>query len=242
MRLLALDTAAEQCSVALWLDGAVTAQAALAPPTHAERILPMVQAVLAEAAVALTSLDAVAFGRGPGAFTGVRLAASVAQGLAFAAGLPGIGLSNLAALAQQALASAGAPEFMLVCQDARMAEVYWAVYRRAGGAAPAEAARPGVALVGSERVGPAAAVTAPDGAWGVGSGFAAYPELRTRLAATLPVIDTERRVHARDIAQLAAWGGLAAAGPPETALPVYLRDDVATPRATAAHQGPPSQG
>jgi tRNA threonylcarbamoyladenosine biosynthesis protein TsaB len=251
VKLLALDTAAEQCSVALWVDGAMTAREALAPPTHAERILPMVAEVLAEGAMSLARLEAVAFGRGPGAFTGVRLAASIAQGLAFAADLPIIGISDLAALAQQAFGLPGAPDHVLVCQDARMAEVYWAAYRRIAAtpsAVPAPgasiaAALPGVELLGREQVGPATEILPPalepDSAsgtspyWGVGSGFGAYPQLATQLearpAGRLAMIRSDLRPHARDVAQLAAREGLAAARPPEDALPVYLRDDVATP-------------
>jgi tRNA threonylcarbamoyladenosine biosynthesis protein TsaB len=256
VKLLALDTAAEQCSVALWVDGAITAREALAPPTHAERILPMVAEILAEGETTLARLDAVAFGRGPGAFTGVRLAASIAQGLAFAADLRVIGISDLAALAHQALGLPAAPEYVLVCQDARMAEVYWAAYRRIAAAEPSAAsAPPGVELLGREQVGPAAEVFPPpevsapvglstlelDSAaqtllyWGVGSGFGAYPELKAQLETRLPgglaLIRSDLRPHAREVAQLAARAGLAAARPPEDALPVYLRDDVATPAA-----------
>jgi tRNA threonylcarbamoyladenosine biosynthesis protein TsaB len=229
VRLLALDTAAEQCSVALWVDGVLTMREALSPPTHAERILPMIAEVLAEGQARLPELQAMAFGCGPGAFTGVRLAASIAQGLAFAADLPVIGISDLAALAQQAFALRGAPDRMLVCQDARMAEVYWAAYRRG---VPTAGGLPGVELIGRERVGPIAEVNVPAEAerfWGVGSGFAAYPELGAGLAAGGAAIRSDLRPHAREIAQLAAGAGLAAARPPDEALPVYLRDNVATP-------------
>ena len=99
MKLLALDTATEACSAAVWVDGAVLERYELAPRRHAALILPMIEAVLAEAGLSPPQLDAIAFGRGPGAFTGVRIAVGIVQGIAFAADLPVIPISTLAALA-----------------------------------------------------------------------------------------------------------------------------------------------
>ena len=122
MKLLALETATEACSVALWVDGAVIERHALAPRRHAELVLPMVDAVLAEGGISRRALDAIAVGRGPGAFTGVRLAIAVAQGLALALDRPVLPVSTLAALAMAAAQDAGAAP-ILAAIDARMGEV-----------------------------------------------------------------------------------------------------------------------
>ncbi len=128
MKILALDTATEACSVALFLDGQLTQQYAVIPRRHAAELLPMVRRVLAEADINLNSLDAIAFGRGPGSFTGLRIAAGAAQGLAFGADLPVVPVSTLAAIALRAHMQTGAME-ILACLDARIDEVYWASLR-----------------------------------------------------------------------------------------------------------------
>jgi tRNA threonylcarbamoyladenosine biosynthesis protein TsaB len=220
VKLLAIDTATEYCSVALWNDAITASRTDSGPQTAAALVLDMVAACLAEAGVALGALDAIAFGRGPGGFTGVRLAASVTQGLAFASGLPALPVSNLRAVAQHALARQAGAVQLLICQDARMGELYWAAFDACGGfAEPA----------GTERVGKPAAVVLPD-SWqpsrvtGAGSGFALYPEL-ARLARALPGCHSR----AEDIARLAVHEGLSRAVPAEQALPVYVRDNVAVP-------------
>src|SRR5580698_5618594 len=130
MRLLALDTATQSCSTALLTADAAITRELITERGHAEHILSMVDAVLAEAGIALNEVAALAFGRGPGAFTGVRLAASVGQGLAFAAQLPVVPVSGLSAPAQRAFDAERQLEHVLVCQDARMQEVYWACFDR----------------------------------------------------------------------------------------------------------------
>ncbi len=150
MRLLALDTSTEACSVALLLDGELRMRFQLTERSHAELVLPMVESVLDEAGIALTDLDGLAFGRGPGAFTGLRIASGVVQGLALGASLPVAPVSSLASVAEQVLAAAGEP--VLVCNDARMGEAYWGVFRReADGTVTALIRRGGVSAGGGRR-------------------------------------------------------------------------------------------
>lgn len=130
--LLALDTATEACSVALLHDGKVTSHYEVIPRMHAQKLLPMIKQLLADSGVALNTLDAIAFGRGPGAFTGVRIAIGVVQGLAFALERPVLPVSNLAALAQGALREHGVQQ-VAAAIDARMDEVYWGCYQATAG-------------------------------------------------------------------------------------------------------------
>jgi len=226
VRLLALDTATEYCSAALLAEGRLLSREAELPRGHAEHILPMIDALLGEAALPLRGLDALAFGRGPGSFTGVRLAASIAQGLAFGAGLAVVPISDLGALAQRALDEDGTVTRVLVCNDARMQEVYWACFERG----PDGLAR----LLGTERVGAPGAVRLPPGwtdAAGIGRGFTAYPALRALPGVCVPAGWDGLLPRAAEIARLA--GAELAAGrllAPEAAVPVYLRDDVARPQ------------
>lgn len=224
LKLLALDTATEWCSVALWDEGALLERELRAERGHGDQLLAMVDELLAQSGTALTSLDAIAFGRGPGAFTGLRLAASVTQGLAYSAGLPVIPVSDLRALAQQCLAGAADGARALACHDARMGEVYWAAFTAAAGHASAATV---------EAVDHPEAVLAAAQSWlgnasaaGAGSGFAVYPALAP-LAARLDPLLNEARPRAREIAQLAAHEGMRMALPPEQALPVYVRNNVA---------------
>lgn len=231
MRLLAIDTATEALSAALLIDGGLLARYEVIGRGHAERLLPLVDGLLIEAGVSLASLDAIAFGRGPGAFTGVRIAVSAAQGLAFGADLPVVGISDLAALARQALDAGRAHGLLgpagaaLVCLDARMGEVYAAVgLDRADG---------GVDLQGESLQSPegvtlgALDVAVPLVA--AGHGFSAYPALAERFAARSRGFFPGLLPRAEEIARLAmlevAGGRVVAA---EFAEPVYLRNDVAT--------------
>lgn len=220
MKLLAIDTATEACSAAV-LSGETLAMRYEEPRRgHAERILPMVDAVLAEAGVQLRDLDAIAVGRGPGAFTGVRIAISVAQGLAFGAGKPVVPVSDLAALAQRAVAEHDARGVIIACIDARMDEVYWACFELDADSL--------VVPISEERLSAPAEVSVPDREWwGAGSGWD-LDALKDRLAPdrTAPRLFPR----AKEIAQLARRDFLAGkAVPPEAALPVYLRDRVARP-------------
>ena len=224
MRLLALDTATENCSAALQIGEQLLERQLETPRGHAEQLLPMIDALLAEAGLSLGALDALAFGRGPGSFTGVRLAASVAQGLAFGAGLGVVAVSDLRAVAQRALRLEHSVERVLVCNDARMGEVYWALYARQGALAEPES---------PERVGaPGALGSEWRGACGAGRGFTAYPQLAAHTGVTVPAGWEQLLPSAREVLQLAVpevrAGRLLA---PEEAVPVYVRDTVAQPPA-----------
>jgi tRNA threonylcarbamoyladenosine biosynthesis protein TsaB len=222
MRILALDTASPACSTALLCNGRTISREIETERGHAEQILAMVDAVLTEAGIELRAVDALAFGRGPGAFTGVRLATSVAQGLAFGAELPVVPISDLAAVAQRAFELDAGLRHVLVCNDARMQEIYWGCFDRGAN---------GLAVLnGAERVSVPAMVALPS-AWhghvgGAGRGFRVYPELG--LGIQFSVVFDELLPRALEIARL-AWpevlaGRTCAA---ELASPVYLRDDVA---------------
>ncbi len=216
MKLLAIDTATERCSVALLIDEHIVERATETQRGHADLVLPMVESVLAEGGLTLRQLDGLAYGRGPGGFTGVRIAVGVAQGLAYGAQLATVGVSDLAAVAQQ-FASAGAR--ILVCMDARMNEVYWGRFE----ATPDGLVKP----VSSERVDRPDAVEPGDATIFAGTGFGAYPQLVT--GRTAVAVHGNAKPDARDIARLAVAELHAGRGqPPERAQPVYLRDQVAT--------------
>lgn len=222
MKLLALDTATEACSAALAVDERISARAVEAPREHGDRILAMVDELLAEAGVAVAELDALAYGRGPGAFTGVRIGVGVSQGIAFAHELPLVGVSTLAALAQGAYRRHGT-ERVAAAIDARMGEVYWGAFALND----ARLMEPVVA----EAVAPPEAIELPPGTgWhGVGSGWETYPEALAARMGTALTSDLGRALpDARDMLALAraafARGEAVAAA---EALPVYLRDRVA---------------
>lgn len=218
--LLALDTATEACSAALLHDGKIYARHEVIPRQHAKRLLPMIDELLQESGVTLKQLDALVFGRGPGAFTGVRIATGMVQGLAFAADKPVIDISNLAALAQRAWREHGA-EQVCAAIDARMDEVYWGCYQLNDGV---------MQLVGVERVSAPEAVSLPSGLnqpAGAGTGW----QYADRLAVKVDQAWPELLPDARDLLSLALprWKSgqvLDAAD----AQPVYLRDQVATPK------------
>jgi tRNA threonylcarbamoyladenosine biosynthesis protein TsaB len=226
VKLLALDTATESCSAALLMDGQLLTREEEFARGHAERILPMIDELLSEAQLSLRQLDAIAFGRGPGSFTGVRLGVTVTQGLAFGSGLGVVPISDLQAVAQRALQMDPAANRILVCNDARMSEVYWGCYERTSdGLAQA---------LGEEHVSKPSQLELPP-AWptatGVGRGFVAYGEA---LRMALPTVRadnpflTQLLPRAAEIALLAAPAVTAGRIlPPEAAIPIYLRDNVA---------------
>ncbi|MES9993773.1 MAG: tRNA (adenosine(37)-N6)-threonylcarbamoyltransferase complex dimerization subunit type 1 TsaB [Candidatus Thiodiazotropha sp.] len=222
MKLIAIETASETCSAALFNDGEIILRYQMKPRGHSELILTMMDEVMAEGSLSLSDLDAVAYGRGPGSFTGVRIAAGVIQGVAFAADLPVVPVSTLAALAQRAYREKGEPR-LLTAFDARMGELYWAGYQLGSNEL--------VTSVIAEQVASAEQVEIPiDDEWyGVGSGWAVYAEqLEHRLNGALLGYKSDLYCSARDIALLAADRFLhGEAVAPEHALPVYLRNQVA---------------
>ena len=208
MQFAALETSTEWCSVAVWRDGEIAALERRAGHRHSELVLPMLESLLGK-----TKLDAVAFGAGPGAFTGLRIACGLAQGLAFAHGLPVIGISTFEALAQEAGAAR-----VVACIDARMREVYYAALERRAGRWRE--------VIAAQCVAPQSAPRPPGDGWvGCGSGFDVYGEvLRNKVSSV------KSQVHPTAVAlaqlaapRLAAGEGVDAA----LATPVYLRDKVA---------------
>jgi tRNA threonylcarbamoyladenosine biosynthesis protein TsaB len=218
--ILAIETSSELASCALLHRNTVIARESSGVRTHSQSVLPMVQELLAEAGVTLAECDAVAFGAGPGSFTGVRTACGVAQGLAFGASLPVVPMVTLEAMAQACRARTGATEVLAVL-DARMGEVYWAQYHCGEDGTWQALAGPALASPGAVAPLPAAGLVA------CGNGFAAYPEAfagkpfaQGALADIMP--------HARELALLAApvvASGHAVAA--DLAQPLYLRNKVA---------------
>jgi len=216
MKILAIETSSDACSAALAVDGEILEVYRVAPREHTRLILSMVEEVLALGACPLSMIDAIAFGRGPGAFTGVRVAASVAQGIAFGADLPVIPVSSLAAIA-----SYGQRNFDMahsfVAVDARLGEVYSGRYILQG---------PSANLVGNECVlKPDLLPLIEEGEWlGIGSGWGIFEDqLSSRIAQGVSRIESDVNPHAYDVAYLAQQLTPLSA---ELALPVYLRDNV----------------
>ncbi|MCJ8168886.1 tRNA (adenosine(37)-N6)-threonylcarbamoyltransferase complex dimerization subunit type 1 TsaB [Atopomonas sediminilitoris] len=219
---LALDTATEACSVALWHQGQSLSNYAVIPRLHAQELLPMIKALLAEAQLPMSAIDALAFGRGPGAFTGVRIATGMVQGLALALDRPVLAVSNLAMLAQRAWREQGAQQ-VATAIDARMDEVYWGCYQLQDEV---------MQLVGSEAVLAPESVALPERwreaeCFGAGTGWG-YAE---RLAVKPSACDAALLPHAEDLLRLAlhGWANGEAVDAAD-AQPVYLRDKVATPK------------
>jgi len=226
MKILAIETATEACSAALLVDNAVISRFQVAPREHGNLILPMVDELLSEAGLTLAELDALAFGRGPGSFTGVRMATGVTQGLAYAAQLPVAAVSTLQALAYQAVLTDDV-DCVYVALDARMGEIYWAEYA---------VIDKQLVQVGDEQV------IAPDKvsststgkALAIGHGWAVYKDiLLQQLNASVDIIYADKLPNAKEVAHIAKImvkkGQLVTA---ENALPVYLRDNVAKKKQT----------
>lgn len=222
MRILSFDTATDLCSVAVWVDGTAHERCEIGR-RHAERLLVMIDEALADAGVNLRGLDAICFGRGPGSFTGLRICAGVAQGLAFGADLPVVPVSSLAAIAQYARS-----DRVLAAIDARMQQIYWGMF---------VAGTDGlVQLDGEEQVtAPAVAPLPASTGWiGAGNGWEQYATtLRQRLGSHLAGWRSGCYPSARCVAELGARDFRAGkAVKAEEALPVYLRDNVAVKSGT----------
>ena len=225
MKILAIETATEACSAALLINNEVIDRFKVAPREHGNLILSMVDDLLAEADITLQQLDALAFGRGPGSFTGVRMATGVVQGLAFGADLPVAAVSTLAALAQQAVSPLEA-QTIYAALDARMGEVYWCEYFVEKGVLRATS---------NETVIAPTSICVEQGkqAVAIGHGWATYEsELQKVVQADRLIIKADSLPRAKEVAQLAVQ--IVEAGDTVTAehaLPVYLRDNVAKKKA-----------
>ncbi|EKE01225.1 MAG: peptidase M22 glycoprotease [uncultured bacterium] len=219
-RILAIDTSTDACSAALLCGNKIYDRFAIAPQQHTKLLLPMVHELLAEVQLTLNQLDAIAFGCGPGSFTGIRLAASVVQGLAYAANLPVVKVSTLCALAQEVYKELGNP-MVLVAQDARMQEIYWGKYR---------VDNEGImrAVVPDQLIAPQKVVGVSDNGWiGVGNGWKIYGDILTKHC-NIPIVESKIYPQAKYITQIAAVDfsvGLMVSA--EEALPTYLREEVA---------------
>lgn len=217
MKILALDTSTELCSVALWLDGELLAREEKAGQRHSELVLPMVHDVLSEAGLGIKALDGIAYGEGPGSFTGLRIGCGVAQGLALGGDLPVVGVCTLLALAE-----ASGAERVLACLDARMGEVYHAVYQKTGEGWHT-LSEPGLNRPeeGPQLIG---------GDWtGCGNGFQAYGEaLGVRYAGQVEELMADLLPHATQIAILGATQFARGLGKDAAeAAPLYIRNKVA---------------
>jgi tRNA threonylcarbamoyladenosine biosynthesis protein TsaB len=216
MRFAAIETSGDWCSVALWRDGEVASIERRAPNRHSELALPMLEKLLADAGLTASELDGVAFGAGPGSFTGLRIACGLAQGLAFARGLPVIAISSFEAIAQES-----GDARVVACIDARMREVYYSALERHGGKHSSWRE-----VVPGQCVAPQDATPPPGEGWaGGGNGFQAYPEFLSG-----KILRRKPEVHptAFAVAQLAAPRFAAGEGiDAALAAPVYLRDKVA---------------
>ena len=223
MKLLALDTSTEACSAALSIDGEITQRYQLAPREHTHLILGMIESLLQDAGLKSSEIDVMAFGRGPGSFMGVRVAAGVVQGIAFAHSLPVVPISTLAAMAWVAMEETGETQ-VLAAIDARMKEVYWGAYQKNETG--------NIVLLGEECVvAPEKAPIPEQGDWvTAGTGWQSYGEIMKPMLAERCISSlNECFPSAKAIATLAidAYQKGAAVSAAE-AVPVYLRDNVAS--------------
>ncbi len=236
MKILAIDTATEACSAALYIEGEITHQYQLAPREHTRLILTMVETLLDQSAIKIADLDALAFGRGPGSFTGVRIATGVVQGFAFAADLPVLPVSTLASLAQQVY-DQHQQTSVLAGIDARMGEIYWGCYQLANYNSGPNSGQGLMQLVGQEQVSAVENIQLADKTehWcGAGSAWDSYSEqLNKHLGQQIKQSYADYFPHSASIVRLAADAfQRGEAVEASQALPVYLRNDVAKKKKT----------
>ena len=224
MKLLALDTATEACSAALYIDGEIIHKYEIAPRQHSNLLLPMVDALVKEAGIKKSELDALAFGRGPGSFMGVRIATGITQGIAYSLSLPVVPVSSLAAIAMVAHNETG-ENFIASAIDARMNEVYWGCYEITSSST--------LRLINEEAVLPPECIELPDSSshqWtGAGTGWGAYQKLMQPVVGhSIQSVLPECLPSAQAIATIAVSmlenGESVSAS---EAVPVYLRNNVA---------------
>lgn len=217
-KILALDTSTDACSVALSLNGETKEDFRIIPRQHTQQLLPMVELMLSEAGVSVSELDAIAFGRGPGSFAGIRIATGVAQGLAYGADLPVIPVSTLEALAVSAAVEG--VDYIAAALDARMNEIYVASYRIENGLPVAE--------LNEKVTAPDALELSGDDYLAVGSGWCYLDDMSKEVKSAVKVSSETYYPSAKSMLVLAkhAWDQGKAVSP-ELALPVYLRDQVA---------------
>ena len=229
MKILALDTATEACSAALYIDGEITSQYKIAPREHSRLILKMIDDLLAEADLSVSTLDAIAFGRGPGSFMGLRIAAGVVQGIAFAHDIPVIPVSTLKAIAQRAFEQTQS-KYVLAAIDARMDEVYWAAYILEDSIKPLWRAVVDECVISPDKIHLSEMLTDKSVTWvGAGSGWGNYADrllsdddftLQEMLSDCLPGAEQVVKLALEDLKS----GNTVSAA---EAIPVYLRNDVA---------------
>ena len=221
MKLLAVETATDACSAALYINGEISERFKLAPREHTRLILPMVDSLMAEAQMNVQQLDAVAFGRGPGSFTGVRVATGVIQGIAFGADLPVVPVSTLAAMAQDCIEQTQ-ENIIYTAMDARLEEIYWGIYQRNQDNL--------VELIDIERVTSATSVAHCNlPGFGIGSGWKLYGQLlMDHLQGRVEAFDENYLPKASLVAKLGVSGfANNQAVDVLQAMPVYLRNRVA---------------
>ena len=236
MKLLAIETATEACSAALLIDGEILERHEIAPQQHAELLLGMVDHLLGQTGLSIVELDAIAFGQGPGSFTGLRIAAGGVQGLAFGAGVPAVPVSTLQVLAQTVRTVHGVDRAACAF-DARMGEVYWGLYEvGAGEEGVMQPLGPDEVSAPDEVSLPAQGEMSRGGWVGAGSGWSSYGDALTVRLGDVTAIDHELKPRAGILATLGAhWLSLGRTVPAHEIRPVYLRNQVTrAPRARRA--------